>query len=104
MFAASGQAAFGEQGRNQFRGPQYFDTDFAFTKNTKIREQATLAIGLQFFNVLNHPNFNLPDHNLADSQFGTITSAVGTPTSILGSFLGGDASPRIIQVKAQIRF
>jgi hypothetical protein len=29
---------------------------------------------------------------------------VSPPTSILGSFLGGDASPRLIQLKANITF
>ncbi|GAC1630619.1 MAG: hypothetical protein NVS9B14_01450 [Candidatus Acidiferrum sp.] len=107
MFSSSGQSFFGNQERNQFRGPQFFDTDFSITKNTKIKERATLGITFQFFNVLNHPNFNLPDHNLADNIFGqkgTISTTVGSPTSILGSFLGGDASPRIIQLKAQLRF
>jgi hypothetical protein len=107
MFAPSGQPSFGAQERNNFRGPHYFDTDFTVMKQTKmshLSETAKLGIGLQFFNILNHPNFNLPDHNLADSTFGKILSTVGPPTSILGSFLGGDASPRIIQVKAQITF
>jgi hypothetical protein len=105
MFAPSGQTSFGAQERNNFRGPQYFDTDFTVMKYTKLHsETAKLGIGLQFYNILNHPNFNLPDHNLADSLFGKITSAVGPPTSILGSFLGGDASPRIIQLKAQLTF
>ncbi|HEV2195675.1 MAG TPA: carboxypeptidase regulatory-like domain-containing protein [Candidatus Acidoferrum sp.] len=105
MFAPSGQNDFGAQERNNFRGPQYFDTDFTVMKYTKLHtESAKLGIGLQFFNILNHPNFNLPDHNLADSTFGKISSTVGSPTSILGSFLGGDASPRIIQLKAQLTF
>jgi hypothetical protein len=107
LFLPSGQRSFGAQERNNFWGPHYFDTDFTVMKQTKLArmgETAKLGIGLQFFNILNHPNFNLPDHNLSDSTFGKISSTVGPPTSILGSFLGGDASPRIIQVKAQITF
>jgi hypothetical protein len=49
----------------------------------------------------------LPDSDLADLNsgfFGTIQATVAPPTSILGSFLGGDASPRLIQVKAQFVF
>jgi hypothetical protein len=92
--------------RNNFRGPSYWDTDFSFMKSTKIPkwESAQFQLGLQFFNLFNHPNFNLPVNNTADPQFGTIQSAVNPPTSILGSFLGGDASPRLIQVKAQLVF
>jgi hypothetical protein len=29
---------------------------------------------------------------------------VNTPTSILGSFLGGDANPRLVQLKANFTF
>ena len=92
--------------RNNYRGPSYWDTDFSFMKSTKIPkwESAQFQLGLQFFNLFNHPNFNLPVNNTADPQFGTIQSAVNPPTSILGSFLGGDASPRLIQLKAQFVF
>ena len=92
--------------RNKFRGPSYFDTDFSFTKNTKIPkwEAANFALGLQFFNLFNHPNFNLPANDIGSQFFGTSQATVNPPTSILGSFLGGDASPRLIQVKAQLTF
>lgn len=92
--------------RNIYRGPDYFDTDFAFTKKTKVPhwERADLQIGFQFFNVLNHPNFTLPDDNIASPLFGTIQGDVAPPTSILGSFLGGDAAPRLIQLKAKLEF
>ena len=92
--------------RNKFRGPSYWDTDFSFTKNTKIPkwEAANFALGLQFFNLFNHPNFNLPANDIGSQFFGTSQATVNPPTSILGSFLGGDASPRLIQVKAQLTF
>ena len=92
--------------RNDFRGPSYWDTDFSFTKNTKIPkwEAANFALGLQFFNLFNHPNFNLPANDIGSGFFGTSQATVNPPTSILGSFLGGDASPRLIQVKAQLTF
>jgi hypothetical protein len=40
----------------------------------------------------------------SQGDFGTIVSTVNTPTSILGSFLGGDASPRLIQFRAEVKF
>jgi hypothetical protein len=101
------EGGFGPQGlRNAYRGPSYFDTDFSFTKRTKIPgwERGELQLGLQFFNVLNHPNFNLPVNDISSGAFGKILSPVNPPTSILGSFLGGDASPRLIQLKAQLVF
>jgi hypothetical protein len=107
-FPASGsETGFAPQGfRNAYRGPKYFDTDFSFAKKTKIPgwERGEFQLGLQFFNLFNHPNFTLPISNIANPQFGTIQLDVSPPTSILGSFLGGDAAPRLIQVKAQLVF
>jgi Carboxypeptidase regulatory-like domain len=101
-----GSAVALAQGRNQFRGPGYFDTDYTVMKNTKIPgwEKAQLGIGVQFFNFFNHPNFGLPDNRIADSTFGEILNMVSPPTSIVGSGLGGDASARMIQLKAQLQF
>jgi outer membrane receptor protein involved in Fe transport len=101
---AASQAAFGNQGRNSFRGPDYFDTDFTVMKYIKIGERGNLGFGFQFFNLLNHPNFDQPVNDINSPLFGTIQRTVNTPTSILGSFLGGDASPRLIQLKAEFKF
>jgi len=61
---------------------------------------------VQFFNILNHPNFDQPVRDISNSagQFGQILRMVNTPTSILGSFLGGDAAPRLIQLTAKFNF
>jgi hypothetical protein len=92
--------------RNKFRGPNYFNTDFTVLKNTKIPrwERGQLGIGFQFFNVFNHPNFSFPNNDTASGVLGETFGLVSPPTSILGSFLGGDASPRLIQLKAQLTF
>jgi hypothetical protein len=97
---------FGAQRRNQFYGPHYFDTDFAVMKNFNVPhwENAKIGIGAQFFNLFNHPNFDQPVGDISSPSFGKIISTVNTPTSILGSFLGGDASPRLIQFKGNLTF
>lgn len=97
---------WGSQRRNQVWGPHYFDTDLTVMKNfhLPITEASNLSVGLQFFNILNHPNFDQPDAIVQSSTFGQIINTVSVPTSILGSFLGGDASPRLIQVKATLSF
>ncbi len=94
------------QGRNRFRGPSYFDTDFGLMKNTKVPgwEKGQLGIGFQFFNFFNHPNFGFPDNLSSDQSFGQIFYMESPPTGILGSALGGDASPRNIQLKVQLQF
>ena len=102
----SGAAVSFAQGRNRFRYPNYFNTDFSIMKNTKIPrwENAVLGIGFQFYNFFNHPNFGGPDNGSYDPMFGQIVSMESPPTGILGAGLGGDASPRNIQLKVQLQF
>jgi hypothetical protein len=110
QFAPSTSApiAFGNQTRNQYRGPGYFNTDLIVLKEFGIPrwESAKFGVGLQFFNLFNHPNFDKPQNDIAQGQgvFGTINNLVSAPTSIFGSMVGADASPRIIQLKAQLVF
>ncbi len=91
--------------RNIFRGPDYWNTDFTAQKLTKIPrwEKGEFGVAFQFFNLFNHPNFNLPNNDLTGA-LGSISSTVSEPTSILGSGLGGDASVRIIQIKTSLTF
>ena len=106
--SCSGPAVSFAQGRNHFRGPSYFNTDFAIMKNTKIPgwEKASLGIGVQFFNFFNHPNFGFPDNWSSDpaASYGRIFYPQQPPTGLLGSGFGGDISPRMIQAKVQLQF
>jgi Carboxypeptidase regulatory-like domain len=97
------------QGRNRFRGPGYFNTDLAIMKYTRIPgwEDAVLGLGLQAFNVLNHPNFATPGNNIDDGLFfGRILFMAGSPTGVLGP--NNPISPigmvRSIQLKAELKF
>jgi hypothetical protein len=101
-----GIATFGNQRRNQIRGPVFFNTDLSLMKNFHIphTEHAEFKVGAQAFNLFNHPNFDQPVNDIASSQFGSIIRTVSSPTSIFGSFLGGDGSPRAVQIRAQFNF
>ena len=94
------------QRRNQFFGPHFFDTDMTIMKYTNIphMESAKLGIGAQFFNLFNHPNFQSPVNDINSGNFGHVLDTVNTPTSILGSALGADASPRLVQLTVKINF
>lgn len=103
----SAPTGFGAQIRNQYRGPSFFDTDMSVVKNTQVPgwEHATLGLGVEFFNLFNHPNFDEPVNDVANTgQFGTVINTISVPTSIVGSFLGGDASPRLIALTARLIF
>jgi hypothetical protein len=94
------------QRRNQFVGPRYFDTDMTIMKYTMIPhwESAKLGVGAQFFNLFNHPNFQSPVNDINSGNFGHVLDTTNTPTSILGSALGGDASPRLVQLTVKLNF
>jgi hypothetical protein len=100
----AGYTQWSNLGRNAFRGPNYFDVDAALYKNFRIAENVTFGLGAQAFNVMNHPNFGLPDSGFGDPTFGQITGMTGTPTSPYGTFLGFDSNPRILQISGKLTF
>ena len=67
-------APFGNAGRNSFRGPSFWQWDLGVSKSFSITERARLQFRSEFFNVLNHTNFAIPDSNISDAAFGTIRS------------------------------
>ena len=101
---ASSQHDFGNLPRNSFRGPNYFDTDLNLNKVFTMHERYQLMIGANFFNILNHPNFDLPVNNLASGVFGIIQNTVSAPTSAYGSFQGSAVSGRVIQSEIKFTF
>jgi hypothetical protein len=89
--------------RNAFRGPMYVNTDLSVTKQIPLHwEGGHLTVSAQAFNALNHLNFSRPTGSLSSSTFGKITSVLN-PSGIF-SGVGGDDSPRILQLKANVTF
>ena len=96
---------FGTQRRNTFRGPNYFNTDFSLRKNFRLTERFGLQLGANAYNVLNHPNFQIPGNATNfGGAFGTIYSTVSPPTTPYGSFAGSLADARILQLIAKFTF
>jgi hypothetical protein len=103
----SGPAVAFAQGKNRFRSPSYFNTDFTIMKSTRLPgwEKGLLGIGLQFFNFFNHPNFGIPIAGVSDGQFfGGIPYLEQPPTGILGGGRAGNPYARMIQLKVQLQF
>ena len=73
---------FGNAGRNSLIGPGLLDFDTSLFKNfglPRISESAKLQLRAEFFNVLNHTNFQSPlDNNYLLNQDGTPVSGAGT--------------------------
>jgi hypothetical protein len=82
------QGRFGTLGRNTFRGPAYYDYDFALIKDTPFgrrksgAERVDLQFRSEFFNLFNIVNMGLPTNTLNGSGFGEISKTAGTSRQI----------------------
>ena len=71
---------FGNLGRNTLIGPGFSNVDFSLRKEfgvKRIAEQCRIQLRVEFFNALNHPNFDLP----GNAQNATSASFIFTNTS-----------------------
>jgi hypothetical protein len=79
---------FGTLGRNTFRGPAFYNFDFAVIKDTALGtrsgggELVDLQFRTEFFNLFNIVNFGLPANTLRGSGFGQISRTAGTSRQI----------------------
>ena len=66
---------FGNEGRNVVRGPGIADVDLSLFKYFNIDETRRVQFRAECFNLLNHPNFGLPENDLQSPAFGQILQA-----------------------------
>jgi hypothetical protein len=71
----SPNAPFGNLGRNAFRGPSLEQWDLSLNKHFNITEGIRLQVRSEFFNVMNHTNFGVPNQQSNSAAFGTIANA-----------------------------
>jgi hypothetical protein len=86
-----GTGALGGPEPSQIEGPGFHRLDLSLFKNFQLTERARLEFRSEFFNILNHPNFNYPGfggngvvavsgaNNFTDSTFGEIGSTRDAP-------------------------
>jgi len=93
-FSAPAQFTFGNAGRNILTGPGLNSLDFSLIRNFRLGEAKSLEFRGELFNLLNHPNFDIPNRDLASPSFGQITNTL-RPFAGLAS--GGPGDPREVQ-------
>jgi hypothetical protein len=98
------QTDWGNIAPNSFRGPGYFDIDAQISRNFRFKEKMILTLGIQAYNVLNHPNFANPSGTLSSGALGTITTTLGPPTSIYGTGQGASVSGRLAVLSGRFTF
>jgi hypothetical protein len=72
---------YGNVGRDTLVGPGMTDVDFATLKSTTLSERVTLQFRAEFFNILNHANFNTPNTVVFTSATSGISPTAGVITS-----------------------
>ena len=66
---------FGTSPRSVLRGAAVVTTDMTIEKTFRLSEGVKLDIRSEFYNLLNHANFNVPGLTLGANDFGVVTSA-----------------------------
>lgn len=92
LFSLPAPGTLGNARRRFFYGPGLDNTDIALSKKTTLREQMSLELRVEAFNVFNHGQFFGPaavDGNISSANFGQIENA---------------SSPRLMQIAGRVHF
>lgn len=74
-FSLPAAFTFGNDPRNSVLGPGFVNLDMSLQKLWQLRESMGLQFRVDAYNMVNHPNFNLPGRIFGAANFGAITSA-----------------------------
>jgi hypothetical protein len=74
-FVAAPALTFGNAARFPFHGPGLENWDTALMRNFVLREGLKLQFRGEFFNTLNHTNFDAPNGAINTKAFGSVASA-----------------------------
>jgi len=71
-FAQPAAFTFGTLGRNTVIGPGLVTLDTTVSRNFRITERVSFQLRGEFFNLANHPNFNLVGRIINQPNFGAV--------------------------------
>jgi hypothetical protein len=75
-FAAPSCICFGNSGRDILRGPGFVDLDLGLMRDFHLGERFRLQVRAESFNLMNHPNFGLPNAVIGSPVAGAIDTTV----------------------------
>jgi hypothetical protein len=82
-YAVPAPYTYGNSARNSLCGPGIINWDQAIYKKFGITERISLEFRAEFFNIMNHANFDVPASNISvPSTVGRITNITNTPRDI----------------------
>jgi hypothetical protein len=84
----------GNAGRNILDGPGLFYVNTTLMKNFRFREGKSIQARYEVFNIMNHPNFQLPNRNFDETSAGIMSNVQGQ----------GRGGPRVMQFAVKYIF
>jgi hypothetical protein len=76
-FSIPVKGTYGNVGRGTLTGPSFLNFDTSLFKDYLFSERAKIQFRAEIFNVLNHPNFDLPYNVVGTSSFGQVLNTFG---------------------------
>src|SRR5580700_7405740 len=108
-FAVPPAGEFGNAGRNILRGPPSAQFDTSLHKDFAITERRKITVGLEAYNLFNHPNFGVPSNTQSPLSLGGTGDAVfkdaaGNFAANTGQILTTAGTARQIQLVGRFTF
>lgn len=108
-FAVPAPRQQGSLGRNALTSPRATQVDLSLSRTFRLGEHLRLSIRAEGFNVLNHPNFGVPDSGFGGSTFGIITSTLSRSLGAGGTSGGFNplyqaGGPRSLQLVTRLQW
>ena len=108
-FALPPPGKFGNAGRNILRGPGFAQFDLALQKGFELREGIKITLGVEAYNLFNHPNFAVPSNTQSPLTLGgngdaVFQDAAGNLAKNVGRIFTTVGTGRQIQLDARFTF
>jgi hypothetical protein len=108
-FAVPPAGQFGNAGRNILRGPSFAQFDASLHKDFAIAERRKITVGVEAYNLFNHPNFGVPSNTQSPLSLGGTGDAVfkdaaGNFAANAGQILTTVGTGRQIQLAGRFTF
>ena len=108
-FAVPPAGQFGNAGRNILRGPVFAQFDPSIHKAFAITERRKITVGVEAYNLFNHPNFGVPSNTQSPLSVGgngdaIFKDAAGNFADNVGQILTTAGTARQIQLTGRFTF
>jgi hypothetical protein len=101
---SSALGTYGNIGRNSFRGLPQYQVDAQISRIFPIYERLSTTLRLEAFNLLNHPNFNIPTGGTVGVLGGTTGGAAVLTSSTFGQVSTTSNQARVFQGSIKFNF